>query len=208
MEVIVDGSYGWPVAREESTLGEVFDQVRRQVEGKSRVVVALVLDGESLNRAKQEELKGAAVHGRGLLEVKTVDPVRLSGDTVSLLLPYLAGLERLHEEGAAFLAREELTGALQKLAQCMDGWDVLTHAVRDVAHLTDIDFTAIPHGNGTLEDRLRRLSAALVRFRAAIELKEAERLSAIVEKELRVQLQEWRGVLETLQARLVRRDRG
>lgn len=205
MEVILDGSSGWPVSDEDATLGSVFAQVRRQTEAKRRLVVSLMLDGETINRARETELRDKPARAFSLLEVKTVDPVRLSADTVRLLLPYVTDLERLHEEGLAHLRAEELTRALQKLAQCMDGWDVLTHAIRDLAHLTHIDFTSVPHGAGTLEDRLRRLSATLVRFRSALELKETERIEGIVNRELRTHLKDWRGVLETLRTQLVPR---
>ncbi len=206
MEVIVDGSYGWPVANEEATLGEIFDQVRRQAEAKKRVIVALLLDGESVARPRQEEMKATSVRAYSLLEVKTVDPLRLSGDTVGLLVPFLAGLERIHEEGLAALRAGDLALALKKMSQCVDGWDVLTHAIRDIAHLVEVDFSTLPPGSGPLEDRLRRLGATLVRFRTAVDLKESERLSAIIERELKTHLREWRGVLEALQSKLLRRN--
>lgn len=204
MEVIVDGSTGLPVSDDDQHFGALLEQIRRQVEGKNRVVVSFTLDGETINRVRQDELKEKKVGAFRLLEVRTVDPIRLSADTVTLLQPYLGNLEKLHEEGSTAIKHEDLARGVAKLSQCLDGWEILMHAMRDLAYLSSVDFTTISPGTGTLEDRIRKLQTTLLRFRTALEMRETDRLGQIVDRDLAPLLREWKGVLEALPARLTR----
>lgn len=204
MEAILDGTTAWPISRDDQTFGDLLEQIRRQVEGKNRVIVQVSLDGEVINRVRQDELKDKRVSSYRLLEVRTVDPIRLSADTVLLLQPYLTNLEKLHEEGSTLLKHEDLAHGVAKLSQCLDGWEILMHAMRDLAYLSSVDFTTISPGTGTLEDRIRKLQSMLLRFRTALEMRETERLGQIVDRDLYPLLREWRGVLDALPARLSR----
>lgn len=198
MEVVVDGSTGFVTPDDGATLKSVFESLRRSVAGKRRAVVSLTLDGEILSSDRESAIGGQKAGGYGLLEIKTANPFVFSLDTLSGLNTHLRNLELSHAEGMAFADSNEYTKALEKFEACFNGWDVLVRVVRDVGNLTGADFTAFQVSGRSIEDIFQALHETLLRFAAALDVKDVLRIGELAKVELKPCVDQWREVVSVL----------
>jgi hypothetical protein len=200
MEVVVDGRAGLATGAAGATFRSIFEQIRRAVATSKRLVVSYTLDGEMLSIERQGLLADRVPTGYGLLEVKTIDPFLLSSETLKGLPAHVKNMEKTHDEATAAAAAGEYAKALEKFDAVFGGWDILLRAVRDVGALTNVDFRGLQAGDLPVDQRIRQLQDALLRFSAAIEFKDVPRIAEIVRDELRGALAHWRAVVESLAA--------
>lgn len=198
MEVVVDGRTGLSTAHGEATFRSVVDAVRKSVASRQRIVVSMTLDGESLSPERQGMISERPAADFGLLEVRTVDPLRLSAETLAGLTAHLANMDRTQREAAAASDGGEYAKALEKFDAVFNGWDILLRAVRDVGALSGADFQAVQAGDRPVELRIRELQDALVRFSASLEYKDVAAISEIIAKELTAALAHWRSIVDSL----------
>jgi hypothetical protein len=198
MEVVVDGRAGMTTGETGATFRGVFEQVRRAAATRQRLVVSMTLDGEPLSIERQGLLADRAPTGYGLLEVRTIDPLQLSRETLAGLPGHVKNMERTHDEASAAAAAGEYAKALEKFDAVFGGWDILLRAIRDVGALSGADFRGLQAGELAVDVRMRQLQDALLRFSAALEFKDVPRIAEIVRDELRGALVHWRGVVESL----------
>lgn len=198
MEVVVDGRTGLSSSQEGATFKSVFESVRRTAASRRRVIVSVILDGEVLSPERQGMLAERASAEFGLLEIKTIDPIRLSLETLTGLLAHVKNMERTQLEAAAASESGEYAKALEKFDAVFNGWDILLRAVRDVGALSSADFREMQAGGGSVEIRIRELQDALVRFSASLEYKDVPAISDIIANELSRALGHWREIVEGL----------
>lgn len=198
MEVVVDGKTGLVTPDADARFGAIFDSLRRTAASRCRVIVSFTLDGELLSRERQSGLAAETTADFSLLEVRTVDPFQVSIETLSGLLSHLGNIEKAHASAASLADEGASTQALERLDDCLHGWDILLRAVRDVGSLTSAEFRTLPVGQETVEVRLKRLQAALLKFKTAFEFENAAQVAEVAESDLRPLLPEWRGVIEVL----------
>lgn len=203
MEVVVDGKTGMGVP-DGSTFGQLFEQIRKSVASKRRVVVAYVLDGEGLSPDRQAVLSGQTPGDYGLLEVRTADPFQFSLSTLTGLVAHLGNMGKTQEEACASVGSGEFTKAMEKFEAVYHGWDILVRAVRDVGQISTADFRSLKAGGEPVDERIRQVQDSLLRFTAALELKDLPRAAELVQDELRSHHQRFRGVLEALSQHVAR----
>jgi hypothetical protein len=204
MEVVVDGRAGLSAPETGTTFRTLFEQIRRSAALKRRLVVSFTLDGESLSPEREGSLAGQPPAGFGLLEVRTVDPVQLSLETLTGLHAHVANMIRTHDEAAEAAEKGEYARALEKFDAVFHGWDILLRAVRDVGALSGADFRQLAAGDGPVENRIRQLQDELLRFSAALEFKDVPRITEIVKLELRSALDHWKDVVDALSRHVAR----
>jgi len=198
MEVVVDGKSGMMAPESGTTFHAIFDTLRKSASQRRRAVASFTLDGEVLSVERQADLAGQPPGQYGLLEVRTVDPFDFSLGTLNGLVSHLKNMEKTHDEAALFAASGEFAKALEKFDACFQGWDILIRAVRDVASLSTADLRTMKAGNSTIQDQIRLLQDALLRFSAAFEFKDVMRVADIVQNELKPRLADWRAVVDAL----------
>jgi hypothetical protein len=198
MEVVVDGRTGLSSPQAEGTFRAVLESVRRSAATRRRVIVSVVLDGEVLSPERQTSLAERASSEFGLLEIRTIDPIRLSLETLTGLMAHVNNMERTQKESARAAESGEYAKALEKFDAVFNGWDILLRAVRDVGALSSADFRSLRAGGDSVEIRIRELQDALVRFSAALEYKDVPVITDIISNELDRALGHWRGVVESL----------
>jgi hypothetical protein len=198
MEVVVDGRSGMNAPESGTTFHAIFDSLRKAAASRRRAVASFVLDGEVLSIERQADLAGQAPGTYGLLEVRTIDPLEFSLNTLTGLLSHLKNMERTHDEAALCAGSGEFAKALEKFDSCFQGWDILIRAIRDVASLTSADLRTLKAAGSTVQDQIRLLQDSLLRFSAAFEFKDVMRVAEIVQAELKPRLESWRGVVEAL----------
>jgi hypothetical protein len=198
MEVVVDGRTGLSAGQEGATFKAVFESVRRTASSRRRVIVSVILDGEVLSPERQGMLADRASADFGLLEIKTIDPILLSLETLTGLLAHVKNMERTQAEAAAAAESGEYAKALEKFDAVFNGWDILLRAVRDVGALSSADFREMQAGGGSVEVRIRELQDALVRFSASLEYKDVPAITDIIANELSKALGHWREIVECL----------
>ena len=204
MEVVVDGRMGHSSSQDKATFQSVVDAVRKTVASRKRLVVSMTLDGESLSPERQGMISARSAAEFGLLEVRTIDPLRLSSETLHGLPGHVSNMERIQREAGEAADASEYAKALEKFDSVFSGWDILLRAVRDVGALAGVDFHALKVGDRPVEARIRELQDALVRFSASLEYKDVPVISEIISKELSVALGHWRGIVEALSRHVAR----
>jgi hypothetical protein len=204
MEVVVDGRSGMNAPESGTTFQSIFEQQRRAATSRRRAVVSFVLDGEALSSERQADLSGQPPGSYGLLEVRTVDPFEVSVGTLTGLLGHLRNMDKTHDEAAIFAGSGEFAKALEKFDACFQGWDILIRAVRDVASLSSADLRTLKAGGTFVQDQIRLLQDALLRFSAAFEFKDVMRVADIVQNELKPRLADWKAVVEALSQHVAR----
>jgi hypothetical protein len=198
MEVVVDGRAGMTAPENGTTFRALFEQIRRNAANRRRMVVSFVLDGETLSVERQGLLAERAPAGFGLLEVRTIDPLQFSLETLAGLTSHVKNMEKAHEDASAAAGAGEYSKALEKFDAVFNGWDILLRAIRDVGALSGADFRSLRAGDQPVEARVRHLQDALLRFSAALEFKDVPRIAEIVQDELRGALVQWRGIVAAL----------
>lgn len=205
MEVVVDGTGGWGMApADAATLGTILASLRTEASRRHRAIVSLCLDGEELPRDRQEALSPMTAGQYRLLEVRTVDPVRLSLDTLSGLTQHLANMEGVHREGGRLVRDGHLERAAETFEACFAGWEIVLRAVRDVSRLAGMKLTELTPDGISLEDRMQRLQKSLLTFRTAFGSRDLVTVGDVSEFELVPAIGEWKRVLEHLQQLLSR----
>jgi hypothetical protein len=198
MEVVVDGKTGMAVPDEGTTLRAVLESIKRTVAARRRIVVAFTLDGRSLTPERQGLYADEAPGKFSLLEVRTADPHEMSVGTLSGLVGHLKNMERGHAEVITAVTGGEYGRSLDKSEALFFAWDILLRAVRDVGGLLSASFKTLEAAGATVETRIRELQDVLVRFSAALEYKDVQRVTEIVDQELAPKLPHWRAVLDAL----------
>lgn len=201
---MVDGRAGMAAGESGTTFRSIFEQVRRAAATRRRLVVSLTLDGEPLSVERQGLLADRAPAGFGLLEVRTIDPLQLSRETLAGLPGLVKNMEKTHDDAGAAAGAGEYAKALEKFDAVFGGWDILLRAVRDVGALSGADFRSLQAGDLAVDQRIRQLQDALLRFSAALEFKDVPRIAEIVRDELRGALPHWRAVVDSLAAHVAR----
>ncbi len=181
-----------------TTFQAIFETCRKAASSKRRAVASFVLDGEVLSSERQADLAGQAPGSYGLLEVRTVDPFEFSAGTLTGLLGHLRNMGKTHDEAALCASSGEFAKALEKFDAVFQGWDILIRAVRDVASLASADLRTLKAGGTTVQDQIRLLQDALLRFSAAFEFKDVMRVADIVQNELKPRLGDWKSVVDAL----------
>jgi hypothetical protein len=204
MEVVVDGKSGMNAPETGTTFQAIFESLRKTASSRRRAVASFVLDGEVLSVERQANLAGQAPGSYGLLEVRTIDPFELSLTTLTGVLAHLRNMERTHDEAAVFAGSGEFAKALEKFDAVFQGWDILIRAARDVASLSSADLRTLKAGARNVQDQIRILQDALLRFSAAFEFKDVMRLADIVKNELKPCLGEWKSVVDALSHHVAR----
>ncbi len=198
MEVVVDGKTGLMTPDSGTTLQAVLEALKRNIASRRRVVVSFTLDGEKIELDKLGP-KGQQPPGDfGLLEVKTGDPFQFTVGTLAGLLTHLKNLEKCQEDALACANSGEYAKTLEKADQTFYSWDILLRAVRDVGALSMADLKNLDAAGASVDERIKQLQDALLRFSAALEFKDVARLAEIIETEFRLRLHEWRSVIEAL----------
>jgi hypothetical protein len=204
MEVVVDGRMGHSSPEGVATFRSVLESIRRTVASRKRIVVSMMLDGEALSPERQTLLAERPAAELGFLEVRTVDPIRLSLETLNGLPSHVKNMERTQAEAATAADSGEYAKALEKFDAVFNGWDILLRAVRDVGALSGADFHALRSGDQPVETRIRELQDALVRFSASLEYKDVPAITEIIAKELTRALAHWRAIVDALSGHVTR----
>lgn len=204
MEVVVDGKMGHSSPEGSATFRAILDTICRTVASRKRIVVSMTLDGETLSPERQSLLANRPAAELGFLEVKTVDPIRLSLETLAGLPGHVKNMERSQAEAAQAATSGEYAKALEKFDAVFNGWDILLRAVRDVGTLAGADFRTLRSEGQPVETRIRELQDALVRFSASLEYKDVPAITDIIAKELTRALGHWRGIVDALSRHVAR----
>jgi hypothetical protein len=198
VKVLVDGSEGWITPEEGAKLGHVLAALRVEAGRRRKAIAAVSLDGEELTREKQDENSHRGVEDFGVLEIRTLDPIDLSLSTLAELGTHLGKMEELHEQAAELMRGGKYDDALVRLRTCVEGWQMVLNAVRDIARLTGAKLGELKAGDKTLSHIMQYLQQTLLRFQTSFGVKDVVTLGDIAEHELAPALGDWGKALESL----------
>ncbi|MFW6058618.1 MAG: hypothetical protein ACODAQ_00465 [Phycisphaeraceae bacterium] len=120
-------------------LGTVLAAARERLEADGRVVVEVAMDGQTLSADDLEQQHQTPVPADSDVRLYTADPAALSIETLEQVRTALSGAADLQDQAADLLQQDQISEAMQKVAQVVEIWLQVQQAVLNAALLTSVD---------------------------------------------------------------------
>ena len=139
MSVFVDDEQ---VALAGNDLASLLGAAQQHLQPSGRVVVDVMIDGESLSGEQLGQQDQVETAGREV-RLYTADPRSLAVDTLQQVRERLGEAKRMQDEAAEQLQQDEASEALQQVASAIEVWLQTQQAVQNSAALLQVDLDAI-----------------------------------------------------------------
>ncbi len=195
MSVTVDHR---PLAAE--TLGlNTLGQVLAHLQKDNRLVVHVLIDGEEPDLDHLPQVKQSSVTGHTVF-IETADPRQMAIDVLDEVESALDEADRLKNEAADLLQRNQNAPAMEKLAGCFTTWQHAQESVLKTAQLLRINLALIRAGGGTMQELFEEFSRQLKQIRTSLENRDFVTLSDLLLYETTQTSTQWRSALVAMKA--------
>ncbi|MEW5768158.1 MAG: hypothetical protein AB1797_11160 [bacterium] len=215
MEIRVNGKPLEVELEAEKTLGEIMDGLTRWVIEQGKVVLHVILNGQTLLAADQEAAS-IPLEDIKTLELEIIEKEALSEEDEALFmkaetLDATTILENMMEmktripDLAAQLEGVSIGLTTGGQAQAMDLLQGVTRSIdemisllKDTRRLFDLEYQGIQIGEQSIEDKIMNLKSLLAEIITAFEHNDLVMLSDLLEYELAPMLSSWGEVMDVL----------
>ena len=195
MRILIDEQ---PSDIQASSIGEAINTAAAEAEGRGRVIVEVVVDGEPWN---EEQLASAELCAGRAQELRLVsaDLIDLVQQTLADASEILAGADELQRAAAELLQADRRAEAMDKLAEALVVWRAVQTAVFKSSQALQLDLDNVRVGESTMSQSVTRLNEQLVTLRSALEANDPVALSDALLYEMPHVVAEWREALLAIQ---------
>ncbi|MDQ3440556.1 MAG: hypothetical protein M3478_09435 [Planctomycetota bacterium] len=196
MSVTVDHR---PLAAENlglKTLGQVLAHLQKD---SNRLVVHVLIDGEEPDFDHLPQVKQSPVSGHTVF-IETADPRQMAIDVLDEVEAALDEADRLKNEAADLLQRNQNAPAMEKLAGCFTTWQHAQESVLKTAQLLRIDLALIRAGDGTMQQLFEEFSRQLKQIRTSLENRDFVTLGDLLLYETTETSTQWRSAIVAMKA--------
>src|SRR5215212_91337 len=123
------------------TVGQVLKHLRRE----NRIVVNVLIDGKQPDLDRLGAIKKALVANHTVM-VETADPRQMASEVLSEVESQLDEVDRLKNESANLLLRNQVAPAIEKLGGCFTTWQHAQEAILSTAQLLRLDLHHVRAG--------------------------------------------------------------
>ena len=141
MRVLVDGKEARELVPGEQSLAQVYRELVGRLFLEGRTVVAVVLDGQAVTDEELTKLLDGERAPCETMELRTLDTVELSRETLTEVLKHLERLRDGLQLTIDHLGRGERAMALAALRPTLEVWLAICEAVQKVCVLVHVDLT-------------------------------------------------------------------
>jgi hypothetical protein len=149
------------------TLDQLFEAAQSHLSDSGRVIVDVVVDGESLSGEQLDQPQQIATADREV-RLYTADPRALAVDTLKQVRGRLSEAEQAQQQAAEQLQQDQPSEALQQVSQAIEVWLQTQQAVQHSAALLGLDLDSLTVDQQpastviqSLADQLHQLKDAL-----------------------------------------------
>ena len=195
MSVTVDHR---PLAAENlglKTLGQVLAHLQKD----NRLVVHVLIDGEEPDLDHLPAVKQSPVSGHTVF-IETADPRQMAIEVLDEVEAALDEADRLKNESADLLQRNQNAPAMEKLAGCFTTWQHAQESVLKTAQLLRIDLAHIRAGNVTMQALFEEFSRQLKQIRVSLENRDFVTLGDLLLYETTETSAQWRSAIVAMKA--------
>jgi hypothetical protein len=179
-------------------------QVLKHLRGRNRIVVNVLIDGKQPDLDHLGSLKRALVANHTVV-VETADPRQMASEVLSEVESQLDEVDRLKNESAALLQRNQFAPAIEKLGGCFKTWQHAQEAILKTAQLLRIDLHHVRAGGRALNELMEECTVQLRQIRAALEERDFNELTELLVNKMTCQCTQWRDAIKSLRGVIVTR---
>ena len=172
------------------TLGQVLAHLQKN----DRLVVHVLIDGEEPDLDHLPAVKQSPVNGHTVF-IETADPRQMAVDVLDEVEAALDEADRLKNEAADLLQRNQNAPAMEKLSGCFTTWQHAQESVLKTAQLLRIDLALIRAGGRTMQDLFEEFSRQHKQIRASLESRDFVTLSDLLLYETTETSARWRSAI-------------
>jgi len=180
------------------TVGQVLSHIQRN----KRLVVQLLIDGQSPNASELPALSQTPLAGR-IIFLETTDPRRLALEVLDESSEQVQSAEGSKSEAAALLQAGQNSRALQQLGSCLRIWQDAQAAVVKIAELLRIDLTRLTLKERPIETMLAKFSAQLREIKSALEQRDFVSLGDCLAYQMCETTESWLAALDAVRQAVV-----
>jgi hypothetical protein len=193
MSVTVDHR---PLAAENlglKTLGQVLAHLQKD----NRLVVHVLIDGEEPDLDHLPTVKQSPVSGHTVF-IETADPRQMAIEVLNEVEAALDEADRLKNESADLLQRNQNAPAMEKLAGCFTTWQHAQESVLKTAQLLRIDLSQIRAGKVSMQALFEEFSRQLKQIRTSLENRDFVTLGDLLLYETTETSAQWRSAISAM----------
>jgi hypothetical protein len=182
------------------TVGQVLKHLRRA----NRIVVNVLIDGKQPDLDRLGSIRKALVANHTLV-IKTADPRQMATQVLLEVESQLDEVDRLKNESATLLQRNQVAPAIEKLGGCFKTWQHAQEAILKIAQLLSIDLHRIKVGGRALNELMDECAGQLRQIRTALEGRDFPALTELLLNSMTAQCGQWRDAIKSLRGVIVAR---
>jgi len=175
------------------TVGQLLSHVQRS----NRLVVNLLIDGESPDLSAIGEIRRESLDGHTLY-IETAEPGEMALDVLGEVEQQLQEADRLKNDAVDLLAQNAVERAMQKLSGCFSTWHNAQESVLKTAQLLRIDLDELQCGDRTLNAMVGEFTAQLRQIKLALESRDFVLLADILTYEATQTTSRWREAINAI----------
>ena len=187
-----------PLPAEELGLQTV-GQVLAHLQKDNRLVVHVLIDGEEPDLARLPALKQRPLKGHTIY-IETAEPKKMALEVLEEVENQLGEADRLKNEAADLLERNQQPKALEKLSGCFSTWQHAQESVLKTAQLLRIDLAKVQVEGRPLREQLEEFTGTLKQIRTSLENRDFVALTDILRYETAQTSEKWRAALQSMRA--------
>ena len=177
-------------------------QVPKHLRNRSRIVVSVLIDGKEPSLDRLGAIKKHLIANHTVF-IKTADPRQMATKVLSEVESQLDEVDRLKNESAALLKKNQVAPAIEKLGGCFSTWQHAQEAIRKIAQLLGLDLHRIKVDSRTLSDLMEDCSHQLGQIRSALDGRDFGKLSELLVHSMTRQCTQWREAIRCLRGQIV-----
>ncbi|MDP9172998.1 MAG: hypothetical protein M3O30_03925 [Planctomycetota bacterium] len=198
MAVTVDHT---PLRTEEMGLRTV-GQVLAHLKKENRLVVHVLIDGLEPDLKQLPEVRRSPLSGHTVF-IETTDPREMAMEILNDVQAQLEEADRLKNEAADLLQKNQNVKAMERLAGCFTTWHNAQQSFTGTAQLMNIDLAKVVVGTRPLTELLADFTEQLKQIKLSLENRDFVTLSDLLIYETTQTTGQWSEALRTLRGAIL-----
>jgi hypothetical protein len=173
------------------------EQVLKHLRRRNRIIVNVLIDGKQPDLDRLGSIKKALVANHTVF-VETADPRQMASEVLSEVESQLDEVDRLKNESATLLQRNQVAPAIEKLGGCFTTWQHAQEAILKISQLLRIDLHHIKAGGRALNELMDECASHLRQIKIALEDRDFTALTELLVNKMTSQCAQWRDAIRSL----------
>jgi hypothetical protein len=193
MPVTVDHE---PLRTEELGLRTV-GQVLSHLQQANRLVVHVLIDGQEPDLQRLADVRKSVLKDHTVF-IETTDPRQMANQVLSEVETQLGEADRLKNEAAELLQKNQNVKAMERLSGCFSTWQHAQQSLLGIAQLLKIDLATVKVAGKKLTDLVSECTQQLKDIKSSLENRDFVTLGDLLMYETSEMSSNWRQAIDAL----------